>query len=103
MGSKAFYIDLVERLRTLAQTMERIGCAGFDLKQSGILTEENAFTLSAGADLAIVILNAAIDASRHAIDIVDGISYADPMTEKEMQLLSCVSDLCGCSTPQNGL
>lgn len=103
MKSREYYISLIDSARKLVTALEAIGCAGFDLKQSGILTEENAFTPAAGADLAIVILNAAIDASRHAIDIVDGISYADPMTEKEMQLLSCVSDLCGCSTQQNGL
>lgn len=99
MKSREYYISLIDSARKLVTALEAIGCAGFDLKQSGILTEENAFTLAAGADLAIVILNAAIEASRHAIDIVDGVSYADPKTENELQLLDCVTDLFQCSTP----
>lgn len=105
MKTEAFYRDLIQQLRCLVQVFEAVGCAGFDLSRSAVLTETDAFQIATGVDRCIVALNAAISSCRHALDILAGLPYVEPMTDKENKIIECAAEIVSivnCSTPQNG-
>ena len=87
MKKKGFYEALLTKARLLISDMERIGCAGFDLKAEGLVSENAAFDIAGSADCIIVLLRELVSACQHALDIVDRKAYSVPLSDYETKLI----------------
>lgn len=106
MKSKEYYLSLIDSARKLVTTLEAIGCCGFDFQRAGIISDNSAFAIAEGIDTAIIILNDAIAACRHAIDLIDNKPYSIPLSDAEHKLIEITGQLIEslrCSTLSDAL
>jgi hypothetical protein len=106
MRSKECYLSLIDSARKLVTTLEAIGCCGFDFQRAGIISDNSAFAIAEGIDTAIMLLNDAIAACRHAIDLIDNKPYSIPLSDPERKLIEIAGQLIeslGCSTLSDAL
>ena len=106
MKSREYYISLIDSARKLVTALETIGCCGFDFQRAGIISDNSAFAIAEGIDTAIMLLNGAVAACRHAIDLIDNKQYSIPLSDTERKLIEITGQLIeslGCSTLSDAL